>query len=209
MAVPFVTYGGVNSGVALEEAAALLDRSGRRTVAGMKVDSCHWITMMDQVETKLNPGKPGREAERLCEELAGEILDCQGSGGCGSVARDLRYQRLGSRLKARLIFRERLWHRVLYPRIVFDHELCTGCGSCERACPVRCIEMTGEGPEVRSDGPSCIHCCACVLACPSDAVRWDANWDRWNRLIAKAARGEGILPSNESPRSAVYAASTR
>ena len=53
-------------------------------------------------------------------------------------------------------------------------------------------------------GPDCVHCGSCIYNCPVEAIDFDANWERWNRLIAKAADGRGPIPSNETPRSTVY-----
>lgn len=41
IAVPFITYGAINSGIALDEAGKLLRKSGRKVLAGMKVCSSH------------------------------------------------------------------------------------------------------------------------------------------------------------------------
>lgn len=71
-------------------------------------------------------------------------------------------------------------------------------------CPVQCIEMTENGPIILNDRSPCIHCVSCILNCKFDAISFDVDWERWNKLITKAARGEGLLPSNEEPKSVVY-----
>lgn len=206
MAVPFVTYGHINSGISLQEAASLLRGTGRTVIAGMKVDSCHCMTRLSKVMTKINEGMPGDEAMPLIEDLADIIVRHEGlvPDEATDVSRELRYQSLGGRLKAHLIFRERFWQRHLYPQVVFDTTRCEKCGLCTKVCPVQRIEMTGDGPRIPKDGPDCVHCGACVYNCPAEAVDFDANWERWNRFIAKAADGRGPIPSNETPRSAVY-----
>lgn len=54
IAVPFVTYGAVSSGISLDKAGKLLRKSGRKVLAGMKVCSSHHMTraFMDEEYNK-------------------------------------------------------------------------------------------------------------------------------------------------------------
>jgi ferredoxin len=47
---------------------------------------------------------------------------------------------------------------------------CTGCGDCDRICPVDAIEITPEGKSL-IDPETCIGCGFCQVVCSYDAIR--------------------------------------
>jgi ferredoxin/flavodoxin len=206
LAVPFITWGGINSGVALQEAGNLLRKSGRTVVSGMKVNSFHCFSSLKKISEKVNEGMPGDEALPLIEDLATRIIKLADveSQECPDASRELDYQSRKVKIKAKLIFREKFWQRHIYPKLVFHHDKCTKCGLCAKVCSVQRIEMNGDGPIIAKENPECIHCVRCISNCPVDAIDFDADWTKWNRVLAKAAAGLGPLPSNEFPKSAVY-----
>ncbi len=205
LAVPFVTYGAINSGVALHEAANLLKKSGRITILSMKINAFHCMTALPQINIKINEGMPGEEALPTIEELADKIV--QFNYGVINKSKDitkkLNYQKLKNRMKAKIIFREKFWHNYLYPKLIFNHDLCQKCERCIDICPVNCIEMTDDGP-ILLDKPFCIHCVACILECQFNAINVNTNWTRLNNMLENAMNGRGPLVSNENPKSYVY-----
>jgi NAD-dependent dihydropyrimidine dehydrogenase PreA subunit len=50
-----------------------------------------------------------------------------------------------------------------------DKESCTGCHSCEEACPNESIKMVEGVAEVNKE--ECIDCAACVDTCPTQAMK--------------------------------------
>ena len=205
LAVPFVTYGAINSGVALREAARLLKQSGRLTVLGMKINAFHCMTALPQINIKINEGMPGEEALPLIRELAEKIVSFN-SGNIEKfkdISKQLKYQKFKNRMKARIIFREKFWHKFLYPKIIFDHNACQKCKQCIDICPVNCIEITDNGP-ILLNSPSCIHCGACILKCNNNAIHINTNWSRLNNILEESVNGRGPLVSNENPKSVVY-----
>ena len=201
LAIPFITYGGINSGVALQEAGNLLKKTGRIPIAGMKINSEHSLTKLPKITVKVNEGMPGNEIDYLIEELSNKILNGR---VYEDASKEFCYQKLAVRIKAKLIFREKLWQNHLYPKQVIDYDKCVHCGKCSINCPVQRIEMIDRKPTILKGSPGCIHCGSCVSHCPSNAITFDMNWDRWNNLLRNAAAGHGPLPSNEEPKSAVY-----
>lgn len=205
IAVPFVTYGAINSGVALREAAKLLKHSGRFTIMGMKINAFHCMTALPQINVKINEGMPGEEAVPIIEQLVNKIVNYNYGivNKSKDITKKLNYQKLKNRLKAKIIFREKFWHKHLYPQLIFKHDACQKCEQCVDICPVNCIEMTNEGPLLLNN-PSCIHCGACILECQFNAIDINTNWDRLNNMLEKSINGLGPLVSNENPKSAVY-----
>ncbi|MFX1326762.1 MAG: EFR1 family ferrodoxin [Promethearchaeota archaeon] len=205
LAVPFVTYGAINSGVALYEAAKLLTRSGRLTILGMKINAFHCMTALPQIKIKINKGMPGVESLPFVKELADKItqFDFGVIDKSKDITKKLNYQKLKNRMKAKIIFKEKFWHKHLYPKLNFNHDKCQKCEQCIDICPVNCIKMTDNGPILLSK-PSCIHCAACILNCPFNAIEVNTNWVRLNNMLENAINGRGPLVSNENPKSLVY-----
>ncbi len=52
---------------------------------------------------------------------------------------------------------------------VVDKEKCTGCKSCEEACPNESIKVNGD-QKAEVDKDACIDCQACEGACPEQAI---------------------------------------
>lgn len=203
-AVPFVTYGTVSSGIALEGAAKLLRKTGRTPVFAMKIDAYHSYSRI--FPTEVNVGMPGDEAIPFVEDLSARIvgLGDQQRAECEDVTRELRYLSFADRAKAKVLIRERFWQRYIYPSLRFDADKCVQCGKCADVCPVLRLEMAETGPCIPKGAPQCIHCGSCIAACPSDAIAFKTNMERWGNIFRKALTGRSPLASNESPKSAVY-----
>jgi len=54
-------------------------------------------------------------------------------------------------------------------KIVVDYEKCTGAGECVTVCPVDIFELK-DGKAFCKNVSDCIECCACVTACPHEAI---------------------------------------
>lgn len=208
-AVPFVTYGTVSSGVALEDAAKMLRKTGRSPVLAMKLDAYHCYSRI--FPTNVNLGMPGNEAIPLIEDLSARMAGLKGQQGAErpDVTRELRYLSFADRAKAKLLIREGLFQRHIYPALRFDADKCVQCGKCAEACPVLRLEMAESGPSIPKGASRCIHCGSCIAACPSHAITFDTNMERWGSIFRKALTGCSPLASDESPKSAVYPPRTR
>jgi NAD-dependent dihydropyrimidine dehydrogenase PreA subunit len=53
--------------------------------------------------------------------------------------------------------------------ISIDYDKCTGVGECVTVCPVDIFNVQ-DGKAVCVNVGDCIECCACVSACPNDAI---------------------------------------
>ena len=206
LAVPFVTYGGISSGVALLESAKLLKKSGRIPALALKINSEHCMTKLKQINVKVNKGMPGKEAIPLIDALANKILQLE---NCDikkkpDILSELKYLKFKERMKDRIIFNEKLWQNHLYPKLVINPDKCIKCGICSRVCPVQRIVMSENGPIIPKESPRCIHCVSCMYRCPTNAIESNADWSMYNKLLKKSIEGRGPIQSNEEPKSAIY-----
>ena len=201
LAVPFVTYGGVSSGVALYEAAKLLKKTGRIVICAMKINAFHVMSRI--LPTNHNMGMPGAEAIPLIGEITNRITGIS-SGIRKDITKELDYQSAGNKIKSKLIFREKLWQKHFYPELKYEDSLCRGCVTCVSVCPLQRLELKDERVSIGKNTAACIHCTQCVSACPAGALEFDCDKEKWDRLFRKAVSGKGPLPSKESPKSAVY-----
>ncbi len=205
-AVPFVTFGGINSGEALHDAEKLLRKAGRKVVAGLKVNSEHCLSKA--FNTDFNRNLPGESTIPLLNELADKLLELNNykfrTNGCF-----LKYQKPFVRFRTKMLIGEKFWHNHMYPATVFDHSKCDGCGICAKKCPLMRIEMKNSQPRKKENSPDCIHCGMCVFSCKKRGIYFDADMVKWEKLFIKATLGKGPLVSNEEPKTAVYYSNIR
>ncbi|MBV7271838.1 EFR1 family ferrodoxin [Clostridium sp. PL3] len=197
IAVPFVTYGGINSGIALDEAGKLLQKSGRIVVAGIKVSSSHHMTKAfmkeeynkDQLEDKLL-FTIGELVKRISLADLASLKD---------NSKYLKYQDLMIYLKADLIFREKIWHKKMYPKIAINDNQCIKCGKCVKVCPVCHLEQNKDKSIIRNMNSECIHCFNCIFECSQKAITPVGNLERAEKFMKSM-----IKKGKEVPDTCLY-----
>ena len=193
-----MTYGGINSGIALEEAGKLLKKSGRSVVAGMKICASHRMTRAF-LDEEYNVGKPGEEVSPVIEELVQRIETLKNQENSVDHSEALAYQTRKFFIKANIVFREKFWHKYMYPRVLIDQKQCTQCGKCVRNCPVQHFEKHDDGTILTKGILSCIHCFNCVTGCPVKVISLSGDLEK-----AKEFMGKKIQQPKENPLSTVY-----
>jgi ferredoxin len=160
-AVPFVTWGGASSGVALWQMGQALERNGYVLVGGAKVLGVH--SMMWPSVDPVGQGHPDADDERLVCSLVERVSDRLAMTSVDTLALDaLDYQpeAVGAEAKKKL---DQPW--MIIPKTV-DQEKCTQCAICKQVCPVGAITLD-PGPVFNE---CCFDCFSCIRECPEDAI---------------------------------------
>lgn len=197
VAIPFVTYGGINSGIALEEAGKLLRKSGRKVLAGLKVSSSHRMTRAF-MEKEYNKDQPEDEIVTIIEGLVKHVktIDLE---SVKDMSRHLRYQSRKTFLKANIIFNEKKWHQKRYPEIMINASECIKCGRCASVCPVFHLKQNDDNSTVKNSNTPCIHCFNCVLECPQRTIKPIGDLQKARDFMEKM-----IMKANENPGTFLY-----
>ena len=167
-AVPFVTWGGVTSGVALWEMGKRLTEKGYRIGGAAKVGAVH--SMLWQSETPLCQGHPDLNDDQVIAALAARVHEGLAEGDLRLLKlQDLDYQpeKLGSEMKKTSI---EVVKQIVPPKSV-DEEKCSQCNVCMEECPAGAIHLEPY-PKFND---RCFVCFNCVRLCPENAIVADLS----------------------------------
>lgn len=196
--LPFVTYGGIESGIALEEAAQALKKSGRIVIGGLKISTSHHFisTVLQQPFNHEKPEGLAYAASQTAALVQGAMSE--------HVREDrstvLRNKSRIDKLKADIIFNEKKWHAKRYPKLTIDTDKCTNCGACVRSCPVLHFEGGKSHPHLNNRN-QCIHCMKCHSVCPGNAIKINGDLERAREFIRSLVDKKG---NSEQPENFLY-----
>jgi ferredoxin/flavodoxin len=177
-AVPFVTWGGASSGIALFEMARELDKKGFTILGAAKVLAVHCL--MWQLEHPLGEGHPNSEDERMIQKLVDEInRKMQSHGLRGMDLSDLAYQK--EEIHAEMEKMSLEVAKSHMPIREIDEQLCNQCEICAEVCPTASI---GFAP-YPVFGQNCIYCFSCMRSCPEGAIQANLS-EVWQRIRERA-----------------------
>lgn len=71
---------------------------------------------------------------------------------------------------------------------------CTGCGTCERICPVQNIKVENGKPVFHHN---CEHCIACIHHCPAEAINWKEKTKGKRRYINRNIKLNELMEFNK------------
>jgi ferredoxin len=166
-AVPFVTYGGVTSGIGLYEMGKILTEKGFKVIGAGKVLAVH--SMMWQSKNPLGQGHPNGKDEAILRDLVKAVQEkTSRPDTVKPLAPDqLNYHSKDNQDKF-FPSNIEITKKIFLP-MKFEANLCSQCGICEQECPTRNIAVE---PSFRF-GDDCIFCYNCVRNCETGAITND------------------------------------
>ena len=181
-AVPFVTWGGVSSGLALPELAEALQARGFQTVGAAKVLAEH--SSLWAAAEPLGAGRPDAADLAQVRELVAAVVANLGQAAPAPLdLRRLDYLSPSLRTEAASKSLAKAQSMMPAPRAVETR--CTRCGECAAACPVGAITL--DPYPVMAE--HCVRCQQCVRICPEGAFPHDPAATA-TRLAAMAAASD-------------------
>ena len=190
LAVPFVTYGGVHSSIALEEMGKKLKKKGYNSILGIKVAAKHTLTTT--YSNIIYKDKPGPEEEKLITDGVNSILSIIEKEGRNAKDQSERFKY--APLKERLLFKkfsQEDFHKN-FKNVTINQENCILCKKCISACPVDMFTYSEGEIKRHRDNSNCILCAECFHNCPANAIMLPYIEKGKNRLKDGFAKLEKI-----------------
>ena len=161
--VPFVTWGGATSGVALHEMGERLLSRGFALAGAAKVMAVH--SLMWQQPDPVGTGRPNDDDLNQVALLVSDVIKNVDAGSTPQLSIDRLNYQPAEHVSEMLQLSVAKAKTILPPRRV-DPELCTLCGYCRDNCPASAIELNPLPVFL----PACFICFNCVRLCPENAI---------------------------------------
>lgn len=171
LAVPFVTYGGVHSSIALEEMGRYLKKQNRQSILAVKIAAEHTLTKT--LANRINTKKPGAYEEAIIEEAVSRIMSVtnQDQEMIKDMSKTFKYAKLPERILFNL-FDQEAFHKK-FKTVSVNAQKCIGCKKCVLACPMNMFELSNKTAKVVRSKSDCILCAECFHVCPSEAINYN------------------------------------
>ena len=192
LAIPFITYGGLHSSIALREAGNMLYKKGRKNIMGIKIGSFH--TLSTTLNNQINFSHPNDNDLKVLDDVLIRIKKIN-TTQVKDNRKSFSYVKLIERILFTLLS-QNFFHKKNRNNAI-DSEKCSECGLCAKICPVGAIEKNSESGGL-SINSKCILCAECFHKCPNQAITFSYIDKIKNRL-------EKITP-REIPQSQIYPA---
>ena len=167
-AVPFVTWGAVTSGLALDEMGRAFADKGYNVLGAAKIVAVH--SMMWRSKDPLGGGHPDAKDDKMIEDLVNSLhAKLQDQPIRPLPLAELSYQPQEVQEWLQTVNIEAA--KTMLPPLQLVEEACTKCGICQKECPAFAITLDPY-PQF---GDECIMCYNCVRLCEDDAIRSDLS----------------------------------
>ena len=188
--IPFATWGGATSGIALHEMGNALTEKGMVVVGAAKILALH--SLMWQFENPLGKGRPNTEDDKLIKDLVATVLKKMSSTPSeGIPLTDLAYY--PEPVMAEMQKITLAMAKDHFPVRHVDKDACTQCEECAATCPTNAITFSPY-PDF---GDRCVYCYNCVRLCPEEAIA--ADFSMLEELIRTRA-----AQFKETPLSSIF-----
>ncbi|MTI60065.1 MAG: 4Fe-4S dicluster domain-containing protein [Firmicutes bacterium] len=170
LAVPFVTYGGVHSSIALEEMGRYLKRKRRKSILGVKIAAEHTLTKT--FSNVINEQKPGKLEEKIIAEAVEKIIKIREKDykKIKDVSKSFKYSSLPERVV--LYFLSQDFFHKKFKNVSINTYKCMKCKKCISVCPVNMFDYSNGEVYIVRDKAKCILCAECYHACPVGAIEY-------------------------------------
>ncbi|NIA18974.1 MAG: hypothetical protein GWP07_00840 [Xanthomonadaceae bacterium] len=186
-AVPFATWGGATSGLALEEMGEALKDCGYGLTGAARIVAVH--SLMWESDNPVGAGHPDAKDDRLIEDLAVAVdHNLQLPEPLELSSQALFYQPAAAAVEMRKLNLEIA--RGILPKRLVNEDLCTQCGICAEQCPVAALTLAPY--PVYAD--HCILCFNCMRCCPEKAIEADLS-PIHKRVRERAENYQEVPPS--------------
>jgi len=192
LVIPFVTYGGVHSSIAMQEAGELLFSRNRINIMGVKLASYHTLTKTLPFE--VNKGKPDNGEKIVIQEMIQRLKSIIHANEAKDVRNSFYYAKPIERMIFKVLSQDFLHKK--YRTVEIDSGKCSQCGICEKKCPVNLIKKSND-EYIVNNTQNCLLCGECYHSCKSKAI----NFEYIEKAGAYLSKNRNKL---EHPQSAVY-----
>ena len=178
-AVPFITWGGATSGVALHEMGKSLLGRGFTLAGAAKVMAVH--SLMWRLPEPVGAGHPNDDDLEQVASLVSGVITNVNAGGTARLSIDRLNYQPAKHVPEMLQLSVAKAKTILPPREV-DPERCTLCGYCRDNCPASAIEFDPLPVFL----PDCFICFNCVRLCPENALSVDME-PVYERILSRVS----------------------